>query len=169
MADIYGQYLRYALSESAASTFTLDAIPTGCGLRVGGGTGIAMEIHSILGLCSNPQDLPATGALEYVTGAISTNGSLAAMPSIDASSVLYKTTLGLQAGVGTYLPLVHMFPEMPPFTQFSLPILIAHPTLYACVLSTNSANAASFKGFLFHTYVDVDGQLAIEALEVFRA
>lgn len=168
MTDIYGQFLRYRVTESAASTLTYSEIPTGCGLRVGGGSGIAMEVHAILGLCSEPEDLPATGANEYVAGALDTSGTLSAFPDADDIHLLYRTLRGVSAGVATYLPLINSPSDFPPFTQFSIPVLIANPKLYAYVESSNSATAANFKGHIFHNYVDVDGSLAIEALEVFR-
>lgn len=168
MADVYGQFLRYYLAESAASTLTTEAIPTGCGLRMGGGTGIAMELRSVMCSLSNPEDLPSTGAVESIAAAISVNEDLAAMPNLHDKGTVYKTFKAHKAGVGTYLPLLQVGGDMPEFTQFDIPVLIAHPSLNAYILSTNSSAAATMKGFFFHNYVDVDGPLAIEALEVFR-
>lgn len=168
MADKYGQYLRYYLAEVTHSTLATEQIPTGCGLRIGGGTGIAMEVRAIMCSLSQPEDLPSTGATEYVAAAISVNEDLTTMPNLQDKGTIYKTYKGTQAGVGTYLPLIDVSTDMPPFTQFDIPVLVSHPSLNAYVQSSNSAAEATMKGFIFHNYVDVDGSLAIEALEVFR-
>lgn len=127
-----------------------------------------MELRAIMCSLSAPEDLPGTGAIEQVTGAISVNEDLTSMPNVNDKATIYKSLRATKAGVGTYLPLIDYSSDMPPFVQFDIPVLISHPTLNSYIQSTNSSVAANMKGFFFHNYVDVDSALAIEALEVFR-
>lgn len=166
--DAYGQFLRYYVAESAAATLTEgNAILTGSTMRMGGNA-VAIEIHHILGSLSYPEDVPATTAVEYTRGAIATRSSLSSMPNLDEEYLIYKTGISLKGGVATYVPLIQHYEDMPSYTVFDPPILLSHSKLYPYVQSSNSSAAATFKGYLFYFFVDISGDLAVEALEVFR-
>jgi hypothetical protein len=116
-----------------------------------------------------PEDLPSAGAEEYVIVFLSTRADLTAMPDLDDEHVIAITALNLHAGVATYLPLISRTNRyMPPYIEFKHPLLISHPKIYAYIKSSNSSAAASAKGFILFTYVLLDADLAIEALEAFR-
>lgn len=168
--DIYSQYLRFSVTESAAATFTEgDAILTGASVNRVQGQNIALEIHAIGSHPSMPQDLPSTGAEEKVEVVLSTRSGLAAMPNIDEEHVIYKNAIMIKAGVGTYLPLIWTRDlDMPAYVEFKYPVLISHARIYPYIKSTNSSQTASWDGFLLFTYVLLDADLAIEALESFR-
>lgn len=168
--DIYSQYLRFALTESGASTFTEgDAILTGSSPHRVGGQNIALEIHAIGVDLSFPADNPSAYGNESVTVALATRSGLTTMPNIDEEHCVYKNGLYNRAGVGTYLPMnVNRHRFMPSYVQFKHPLLISHPKIYPYILSTNSAAAATGRGYLLFTYVLLDQGMAIEALEAFR-
>lgn len=156
------------MTESANGTFTEgNAILTGASLRVGG-TAIAIELRAILGSLSDPEDNPAATTTEYVRGCIATRSGLASMPNLDEEYLLYKTGKNYRGGVATYIPLIQNLEDMPTYCTFDPPILVSHSKLYPYVQSSNSSAAASFKGYIFYFFVDIDGSLAVEALEVFR-
>lgn len=169
-SDIYSQYLRFEVTESAASTLTVgSAILTGASVNKVQGQNIAMEVHAICAELSNPADLPSTGAVEYVRFALSTRSDLTSMPGLQEEHVLFKTEYMIKAGVGTYLPLISIRDRiMPPYVEYKLPLLISHAKLYPYVQSSNSAATASVYGYILMNYVLLDADLAIEALEVFR-
>lgn len=165
--DAYGQFLRYAVEESAASTLTEgNSILTGAYISRQGGQ--ACEIYRILGQLKFPADLPSTGATESNVGTISTRSGLAAMPTLDEEHVIYKRGLVVKAGVGTYLPLIWYANDMERLQIFDPPILVSHSKLYPYVESSNASVLGDFRGYIFFIYVDVDGPLAIEALEAYR-
>jgi hypothetical protein len=168
--DIYSQFLRGNVAESAASTFTAGAaILTGASVNRVGGKMIGMEIHAIGVESSKPQDLPSTGNREYVAFALSTRSDLTAMPGINEDHVVYKNQVSIDAGVGTYLPLLEdRDSPMPRYMEFKSPLLVAHDKLYPYILSTNSSAAASVAFWILFTYVLMDDAIAIEALEAFR-
>lgn len=167
--DVYGQFLRYAVSESAASTLTEGgALITGAQSRLSGGGFLALEVHYILGVLAFPEDNPAATTSEIARGAISTRSGLASMPDVTDESTLYKRSVVIHGGVATYIPEVLYEEDMPAYATFPIPLLISHPKLYPYVLSTNSSNPQSFKGHIFYNLVDISGDLAVEALEVFR-
>lgn len=168
--DIYSQFLRFEVQESAASTFTGGtAILTGASVNRVADKNIALEIHAINAQLSFPKDSPAAGATEYVLFALSTRSDLSSMPNMDEEHVVFMTMVAVTAGVAVYLPLVlDRLAYMPPYVEFKYPLLISHAKLYPYLLSTNSINAASMYGFLLFTYVLLDADLAIEALESFR-
>lgn len=168
-SDVYGQFLRYAVSESAAATLTEGtAIITGAQSRLSGGGFLGLEVHYILGVLSFPQDNPAATTNEIVRGAISTQSGLSSMPDVDDEQTLFKRSVVVHGGVATYLPEVLYEEDMPAYARFDPPLLLSHPKIYPYVLSTNSSTAASFKGHVFYNLVDISGDLAVEALEVFR-
>lgn len=168
--DIYSQYLRFSLSESAASTFTEgNAILTGASVQRVADRNIALEIHAIGVQIPFPQDLPATGATESIVFTLSTRSGLTATPTMDEAHVIYQCQIALKGGVGTYLPLVYRNDQyMPPYVEFKYPLLISHERLYPYVISSNSSGTADIYGYLLFTYVLLDADLAIEALEAFR-
>lgn len=168
--DVYSQYIRGSVTESAAATFTAgSAILTGASVNRIKGQNIALEIHAIGASCSWPQDLPASGANESVSFALSTRSDLAAMPDLDEEHVIYRTQIRIEAGVAVYLPLIAQTDEyMPAYVDFKHPLLISHPKIYSYIVSSNSSSAASCFFFLLFTYVLLDADLAIEALEAFR-
>lgn len=168
--DIYSQYLRFAVTESVASTWTEgSAILTGASVNRVAGKNIAMEIHAINAQIGMPQDNPAALATESIIFCLSTRSGLAAAPSIDEEHVIYMCQVGIRAGVAVYLPLIlrtDFF--MPPYVEFKHPLLISHPKIYPYVISSNSSSPTTVRGFLLFTYVLLDADLAIEALESFR-
>jgi len=168
--DIYSQFLRFSVEESAASTFTVGSpILTGASVNRVADKNIALEIHAINAQLSFPVDAPAAGAKEYVAFALSTRSDLAALPHMDAEHVIFLTMATLKAGVAVYLPIVlDRQGYMPPYVEFKYPLLISHAKLYPYILSTNASSPASMYGFLLFTYVLLDADLAIEALESFR-
>lgn len=168
--DIYSQYLRISITESANSTFTEgDAILTGASVQRLKDQNIGIEIHAIGCHPSWPEDLPSTGAREQVTFCLSTRSGLTVMPNFDAEHVIYIHQVGLEAGVGTYLPLVlDRESYMPAYVEFKHPLLLSHPKIYAYIQSTNSSATATCRAYILFTYVLLDADLAIEALESFR-
>ena len=48
------------------------------------------------------------------------------------------------------------------------PLLISHTKLYPYVIGTDNGAATTFRGYIFYNYVDIEGALAVEALEAFR-
>ncbi len=168
--DIYSQFLRGYIEESAAATFTEgNAILTGASVNRVQGQNIAMEIHAIGAQLGHPQDSPAAGGTEYVTFCLSTRSGLAAFPNMDDEHVLYVTQIAVRAGVAVYLPLAVNYDEkMPKYVDFKKPLLISHAKIYPYIHSTNSSAAAKAYFFLLHTYVLLDADMAIEALETFR-
>jgi len=168
--DIYSQFLRFQVQESAASTFTGGSpILTGASVNRVADKNIALEIHAINAQLSMPADAPASGAIEQVLFCLSTRADLTGMPTMDAEHVIYMTNVVIKAGVAVYLPLIlDRFGYMPPYVEFRYPLLISHAKLYPYLISTNVAAAASMYGFLLFTYVLLDADLAIEALETFR-
>lgn len=168
--DIYSQFLRFDVTESAAATFTEgSAILTGASVNRIQGQNIALEIHAIGVAMSHPADLPSTGASEYVKFTLSTRSGLAASPAINEEHVVYQCQTTVEGGVGTYVPLLYINDNiMPPYVEYKHPLLISHAKLYPYVISSNSAAAATVKGYILFTYVLLDADLAIEALESFR-
>lgn len=168
--DIYSQYLRFAVTESAAATFTEgSAILTGASVNRVQGQNIALEIRAISAQLPTPQDLPSTGATESVIFSLSTRSALAATPNMDDEHVLYMQGVAVKAGAATYLPLIMRTDQyMPSYVEFDPPLLISHTKLYPYIVSSNSSVAAAMFGFILFTYVLLDADLAIEALEAFR-
>lgn len=168
--DIYSQFLRATVEESTNATFTEgDAILTGASVNRIQGQNIAMVIHAIGVELTHPEDLPGTGAMEYVKCCLSTRSGLTAMPSLDAEHVIYLNQTQIEAGVGTYLPLMYINDSiMPPYVEYKHPLLISHAKLYLYVLSSNSSAKATARIVITHTFVLIDADLAIEALEAFR-
>lgn len=168
--DIYSQFLRFEIEESVNATFTEgSAILTGASVNRIQGQNIAIEVHAIGVELSMPEDLPATGATEYVGICLSTRSGLTTMPNLNAEHLIYRNQKRLKAGVGTYLPLIFTPDEyMPQYTDFKNPLLISHAKLYPYIISSNSSSKATGFGFLLFTYVLLDADLAIEALETFR-
>lgn len=168
--DIYSQFLRFTVKESAASTFTEGAaILTGASVNRVQDKNIAMEIHAIGAQIPTPQDLPSTGNTESVVFSLSTRSGLTATPNFDDEHVIYQTGVAIKGGVGTYLPLIMRTDQyMAPHTEFKYPLLISHAKLYPYIISSNSTSLAEMFGFILFTYVLLDADLAIEALEAFR-
>jgi hypothetical protein len=168
--DIYSQFLRFTFTESANATFTGGpAVLTGASINRIQGQNIALEIHAIMCALTFPEDLPATGTEEYVSFAISTRSDLVAMPAMSDEHVIYRTQNSLYSGAGTYLPLIHNKDGyMPPYVEFKYPLLVSHTKLYPYLLSSNSSAPAGCYVYLLFTYVLLDADLAIEALEAFR-
>lgn len=168
--DLYSQFLRFYVAESAAGTLTEgDPIMTGASVNRVGGQNIALEIHAVCVRVEWPQDLPATGALEYVKFALSTRSGLTDMPTLDEEHVIYMNCREIKAGVGTYLPLIFDGNAyMPAYYEFKYPLLISHNKIYPYIKSSNSSVAGACWGFILFTYVLLDADLAIEALEAFR-
>lgn len=168
--DIYSQFLRFDVEESAAGTFTEGApIMTGASVNRIQGQNIALEIHAIGVGKTFPQDLPASGATEDVSFALSTRSGLAAFPNLDDEHVIHINQTLVKAGVAVYLPLVIEHGQyMPNYVEFKHPLLISHPKLYPYLLSSNSSAKARVRGFILFTYVLLDADLAIEALEAYR-
>lgn len=168
--DIYSQFLRFSLDESAATTFTAgDAILTGAKFSRIEGDSLALEVHAISLTCSMPEDLPATGASEYVDFALSTKEGLTSMPNVNEDHVIYRNRLEIAAGVATYLPLLAFEDRfMPHYINFDKPLLISHAKIYPYIVSTNSSAASWVRGWLLYTFVLLDQGLALEALEAFR-
>lgn len=166
--DIYSQYLRWTVTESAAATFTGgSAILTGASVARIKDQNIALEIHAISCQAGLP-DIPAAGAIEYVQVAISTRDDLTAMPTMDDEHVVYLHQQYVRGGVATYVPLIQSENRyMPPFIEFKHPLLISHTKLYPYIQSTNAA-AQTVNGFILFTYVLLSDALAIEALEAYR-
>ena len=168
--DVYGQFMKGSIEESAFATFTQGAaIETGASVNRIQGQNLAIELHSVLAVLSDPEDLPATGAQEAVYFWISTRSGLTTSPSISDEHIVYAACYSIRAGVGVYLPLIaDKNKYYPSFHEYKYPILISHKKLYPYIISTNSSAAANVKFCLSYTYVLVDGELAIEALEAFR-
>lgn len=168
--DIYSQFLRFSITESAAATLTEgEAILTGASVNRVGNQNIALEIHAVNAQMTTPEDSPSAGGEEYVRFALSTRSGLTAFPSMDDESVIFATSIELRAGVATYLPLVYRNDRyMPNYVEFKHPLLISHPKIYPYIISSNSSAAATCKGFILFTYTLLDADLAIEALEAFR-
>lgn len=114
------------------------------------------------------EDNPAATTNEIIRGGISTRSGLAAMPDVVDEHCIYKRSIVLHGGVATYLPLILYEEDMRPNENFVPPLLISHSKLYPYVLSTNSSAAATFKGNIFFNYIEISGDLAVEALETFR-
>lgn len=168
-ADVYGQFLRFQVAETTAATLKEgNAITTGAQSRLSGGGFLAIEVHQIVSQLSDPADAVGAAAVEDVTGAISTRSALSTIPEMDEEHVIYKRGIRRRAGVATYLPEQTYERFMPPVTNFPLPLLVSHTKLYPYVISTNAAAFGDFRGYLFYNYVDVSGELAVEALEAFR-
>ncbi len=168
--DVYGQFLRFSVTESAANTFTEgSAIYTGASVRSVQGKALCLEVHQIVGDLTLPEDIPATTASEFNWGGVSTRSGLTAIPSIDEDHVIYSTEISITGGVATYVPLVRdTNRHMPQVTNFPKPILVSHTKLFPYVESSNSSATSIFAGYIFFNYVLLDGALAIEALETFR-
>ena len=168
--DIYSQFLRFQVQESAPSTFTGGSpILTGASVNRVGDKNIALEIHAINAQLSFPVDSPGAGVVEQVLFCLSTRSDLAAMPTMDAEHVIYMTNVAVKAGVAVYLPLtLDRGGYMPSYVEFKYALLISHAKLYPYLISTNAGASASMYGFILFTYVLLDADLAIEALESFR-
>jgi len=168
--DLYTQFLRGIVTESAAATLTEGtAILTGASVARVQDRNIAMALNSIMCHCSIPEDSPAANGTEAVYFCLSTRSGLAAMPSMDEEHVIYKNANAIRAGVATYLPLVQDRDfYMPRFLEWVHPVLISHAKLYPYVISTNSSAAANVEFVMAYTYVLLDADLAIEALEAYR-
>lgn len=166
--DVYAQALRFTVTESANSTLTEgNAILTGASVR--GQGGIAIEVHRIIGQLGLPEDNPAATAQETAYGSISTRSGLTSIPALGDEHCVYTTSKLIRGGVATYLPLVFDAEDlMPRNMRYVPPILLSHSRLYPYVLSTNSSATHTFQGQIWFNYVDITGELAIEALEVFR-
>lgn len=168
--DIYSQYLRFTANESAASTFTQGTpILTGASVNRVAGKNIALELHAINAQLSFPVDAVAANSLEQVIFCLSTRSDLSGMPYMSDEHVIYMTSIVIRAGVAVYLPLtLDRQGFMPPYVEFKHPLLISHPKIFPYILSSNVASPASMYGFILFTYVLLDADLAIEALESFR-
>lgn len=168
--DIYSQFLRFQVEESAASTLTEGtAILTGASVNRVADKNIALEIHGIQASIPMPQDLPAAGTTEDIAFCLSTRSGLSAFPNIDDEHVIYITQMIVKAGIATYLPLITRNDQyMPPYVEFKHPLLLSHAKIYPYVLSSNSSTKANVRGYLLFTYVLLGADLAIEALESFR-
>jgi hypothetical protein len=168
--DVYMQFLRGYVAESAAGTLTEgDSIETGCTITRIQGNSLAMEVHFITSWCGFPEDNPSTGNEEYVTFWISTRTGLAAVPHIDEHHVMYQTGNVLRAGAATYLPLVMVTNQyMPSWVEFTHPLLVSQSKLFPYIKSSNSGSVAACYYMIGYTYVLVTPDIAIEALEAFR-
>lgn len=168
--DIYSQFLRGDLTESAASTLTEGtAVMTGASVNRVADQNIALEIHSIGCTHSHPEDAPAANSVENSAFCLSTRSGLTTMPEQDEEHVIYKNKYEVRAGVATYLPMqILQDVEMPHHVEFKHPLLISHPKIYPYLLTTNSGTAGRVRFIIAFTYVLLDRDLAIEALESFR-
>lgn len=168
--DIYSQYLRWKVTESAASTFTEgDAILTGASVNRVQNQNIALEIHAIGVNLSLPADAEVANTTESVTFCLSTRSGLTAMPNLDEEHVIFINQTIKKAGVATYLPFIlDRDNYLPRYVEFKYPILISHPKIYPYLVSSNAAATSTCYGFMLFTYVLLDADLAIEALEAFR-
>jgi len=168
--DIYSQFLRAEVQESANATFTVgNAILTGASVNRVGGQNIALEIHAIGVGLSHPEDLPSSGGVENIAFALSTRDDLSGMPELNDEHVIFKNKTEVRAGATTYLPLVvDKDVDMPHYIEFKHPLLISHPKIYPYILSTNSTVQGIGRIFIMFTYVLLDADLAIEALESYR-
>jgi hypothetical protein len=170
MTDVYGQFLRWSVTESTPATMEEgNGIQTGAQSRLSGGGFLALEVHNILGAVSIPTDEPAANTTEQTIGALSTRSGLAAIPDLSDEHCIYRTVMTVRAGVATYLPQIIINREMSPFTTFAPPLLVSHKTIYPYVQGSDAGGtAAYFNGYIFYNYVDIEGALAVEALEAFR-
>jgi hypothetical protein len=169
LADVYGQFLRWTVTESAAGTLTEgNAIQTGAQSRLSGGGFLALEVHQIVGSLTIPTDAVAANATEQVIGTVSTRSSLAAHPTLNDEHCIYRSVIQVRGTTATYLPVYALIKDMPPVTNFRPPLLVSHKSLYPYVSSSSAGDAMSFNGYIFYNYVDVSGELAVEALEAFR-
>lgn len=170
--DRYMQFINGSLTESVASTLTEQEILTGCTIAgMVRKEAISMEVREIL-LQYNPalpQDLPATGASEYVVFCLSVESGLSAMPAIDDIHCIYLNQFTIKAGVGTYLPLVCVEQGYPRAYKWDEPLLIPHPKIYAYLQSSNSSTPQKVSYRIGFTYVDLGGEEIMEALEVWRS
>ncbi|GAI25675.1 unnamed protein product, partial [marine sediment metagenome] len=97
---------------------------------------------------------------------LSTRSGLVDMPQISEEHVIYRTQIRVEALTLTEVLIRQEY--MPAYVQFKHPLLISHPKIYPYVLSSNSATLGACYFFILFTFVLLDADLAIEALEVFR-
>lgn len=168
--DIYIQFKRIKVTESAASTLTEgDAVLTGASVNRVQGQNIAMEIHSVLCHHTTPADVPGINATETSWFALSTRSGESAIPNLEDESTIYLNAMQVRSGAAAGDPLLYdRDVYMPHYWEFAKPLLVSHEKIYPYILTSNAAAAGEAVCVLGFTYVLIDADMAIEALEAFR-
>ena len=170
--DIYMQFITGSIVESAASTLTEQEILTGC--SVAGmlkEQAIAMEMKEVILERSQafPADNPGSGGVEEASFALSTESGLSTIPNLSDVHCIYFHKITIRGTTATYVPVLAEVTGYPPAYQFASPLLIAHPKIYAYVLSTNASATQTVRYRIGFTYVQLSGAEVMEALEVWRS
>lgn len=130
--------------------------------------GLAIEIWEVVSYFEKPEDLPATGAMEFVKQALGGSSGETAIPTlIDAHTVWYRLE-GLLAGVGTYLPLVFWAEGHDRNFVPVKPKLYAYPDLFHYIQSSNSSALADGQVVIGFIYVDIGKENFYEVLQSYQ-
>lgn len=163
MRSEYLNYLRFSVSESAASTFTQVEIDTNLNVE----RGVMMEIHSVelqLATINLFDEVPAAG--QELLQIQVTRDSKTGIVNLNDSDViaLHSPEIFRSGAIGTDAGPLYVFTNRIQVIHFPLAIPYVKPSIFVGILGTDSGGAHTVRGRIGYTLRDITREDFLELL-----
>ena len=164
--DLVGKhlnYLRFSLTESAASTYTELEIDTNLSAE----RGVMMNIHSIEVYNEDLVNVleVAQSSVEGIAWHLARESKTAVTPINDADVIAFQNTILFRAPtIGTDAGPLWFLSELVSKVDFALPIPYVKPSIFVAVQGMDASATSRLKGRIGYTLEEIDRTEFIELL-----